>query len=288
MLTASHSPGARARRGFSVVEVLVALVIGAIVGNTVLKLLVRQSEFHSRLRTTREARAVSRGGLNALLGDLRSVEPSGGVVGAAPTVLTVRVPYAFGITCDENTFVIQPVDSLEFAASPPTGYAYRTPAGAYVYRENESITRAGSASDCTNRNINMPGTEVDSVYNVTAGLPTNDPAIATSGTPVLLYRTVAYSFAASTAVPGQTGLWRMITSTGERQEIAAPFHASARFRYIQRSNSDLALDAAPALLSDLVGVELRLVGLSERPMQGGDAVARDSMVTAVFFRNRLH
>ena len=48
----------------------------------------------------REARSVSRGGINRLLSDLRAVE-AGGLQAAAAggQDFTVRVPYGFGVLC---------------------------------------------------------------------------------------------------------------------------------------------------------------------------------------------
>ena len=73
---------------------------------------------------------------------------------------------------------------------------------------------------------------------------------------------------------------------GQSEELAAPFDASAKFRFFIGANIT-AQDAAPADLSTIRGIELNMTGMSERAPRGGVAPQKAPFITAVFFKNRL-
>ena len=93
--------GTLSRRGFTLVELLISLVVTAIIGAALVRMVVSQARFMDQQEAWRQARSVSRGGINRLFSDLRSVEAAGGMVAAAAggQDFTVRVPYAFGVLC---------------------------------------------------------------------------------------------------------------------------------------------------------------------------------------------
>ena len=107
----TRSPS-RARRGFTLVEVLISMVLIAIMGTVLTKLVVTQSRASSRQVLQRNARAVSRGALAIMESELRAVEQSSAFVGGnaltsagisvpAPTAtaFVVNVPWAVGVRC---------------------------------------------------------------------------------------------------------------------------------------------------------------------------------------------
>src|SRR5262249_14707283 len=119
----------QSRQGFTLAEVIVAMVILAIIGTSLVRLLMSQSRFFEKQNASREARVVSRAALNLLLSELRMVETTAGVVAASSTSLTLRVPYAFGIVCGTSgavtTISMLPVDSVMNAEPGFSGYAWR-------------------------------------------------------------------------------------------------------------------------------------------------------------------
>jgi len=72
----SHS---LARRGFTLVELLISLIVTAIIGTALVRMVVSQARFMDQQEAWREARSVSRGGVNRLFSDLRAVEAGGGM-----------------------------------------------------------------------------------------------------------------------------------------------------------------------------------------------------------------
>jgi prepilin-type N-terminal cleavage/methylation domain-containing protein len=293
-----------ARRGFTLVELLLSLVVTAIVGAALVRMVLSQARFMDQQEAWRGARSVSRGGINRLLSDLRVVEATGGLEAAAAggQDFTVRVPYAFGIMCSTTgaltTLSILPVDSAMFAAPGFSGFAWRSAAGAYTYQTAAvSLTNPGTAANCTAAvpvTIH-PGTggALPSINGSPAGKVVNlggaVPLVAAGGPPVgsifFMFRRVRYEFKNSTALPGRTGLYRTMLSGGTTEEIATPFAATARVNFYVL-NTATAQAAVPGTLPNVRGLELKLDGMSERTPGGSSAPKTANVTTSVFFENR--
>ena len=283
-----------ARQGFTLVELLITLIITAIVGAALLRLMMGQARFMDQEEASRSARSVARSGINRLVSDLRAVEATGGLVAAVAggKDFTVRVPYAFGVVCSHlaavTTVSLLPVDSAMYNAPGFSGFAWRNAAGVYIYPAVPAIA-AGTAINCQN-----PGP--DSIHTLPAagGAPAgqiiNLTGVALGPVPprgslVFLYRRVRYEFKASAAVPGQIGLWRTMVTGGQTEELAAPFAATARVNFYVLNNAT-AQAAVPAPLTNTRGLELVLNGLSERAPSGSTVAKSAPVTTSVFFENR--
>jgi prepilin-type N-terminal cleavage/methylation domain-containing protein len=272
------------RRGGTLVELMITMLVISIAGTAFVRLALFQSRHFASQSDARNARAVSRGALNVLLSELRMVEAPGGVVSAIPQQVTVRVPYAFGLLCataaGSSTVSLLPVDSAMYAAAGNVGYGWRGSSGAFTYVENGVTLGAGVDATCTGAGITtLTGGRV---ITVSPALP----AAATVATPVLLSHRVTYGFLASVALPGRLALWRGVDGVALAEELVAPFDTSARFRFYVLNNAD-AQHAAPASLADLRGLELLLNGQGEGTVSGGAAVKTTPVTTAVYFKNRL-
>lgn len=268
------------RRGVTIPEVLIGLVVVAIIGLGITKLITSQARFFATQAAARDARSVARSSMNRIISDLRMVEANGGVVAASATSLTVRVPFAIAVSCDQSVLSLLPADSAQYAAGI-SGYAWRSELGVMTYQE-ASVTIANSASTaCTDAGISVLTSDGGKVVSLSPALPVG----ATPGTPVLLYRRVSYEFKTSAAIPTANGLFRRpLLPDGTEEELSAPFEATAKFRYFV-GNSSVAQDA-PSDLSSIRGVELQLTGVSERAVAGDVASKKEAVVTAIFFKNR--
>jgi len=289
--------GSLGRRGFTLVELLISMIVTAIIGAALVRMVLSQARFMDQQEAWREARSVSRGGINRLLSDLRAVEASGGMVAAAGggQDFTVRVPYAFGVLCGiaANVYSVSllPVDSTMFAEPGYTGFAVRSNAtGAYSYHPSNVLNLAGTTALCLNGLYDsihtvpaLNGSPAGRVVNVTRTAGAIMPA-PLRGSVVYLYRHVRYEFKASVAVPGRTGLWRTMVTGGATEELAAPFDATARVNFYNL-NVTPAQSAVPTL-TDVRGLELLLNGMSERTPSGSAAPKTANMTTSVFFENR--
>ncbi len=270
-------------RGFTLMELLVALVMTGILGVTIVRLLVSTSRFYGQDAARRNARAVSRSALALMESELRMVEVGTGIVSADSFNLTVKVPYALGVLCTSGattaTVSLLPVDSLEFANAGFSGYSYRDSTGNYTDRGAGVSLGTGVATTCTGASLTpLTGSRIITLNPA-------PPATVAIGSAVLLYQQLTYRFGASTAVTGRTGLWRTVAATGVSEEIAAPFDASARFRFFVL-DADTSQAAAPATLSNTRGIGLVLTGASEKTPLGRSAPLTAPLTTAIFFHNR--
>ena len=149
------------RRGFSLAELLVGLVILGIVSVLFTRLIVSQARFFDRQAQSNAARNVSRGTLNRVVSDLRMVEAEGGVISATSTAVTVRVPYAMGVVCQttgnpaETEVTLLPVDSVMYNAPGFYGYGWRdNTTGAFTYVESGAAVGPKQVSGaCTSLQI---------------------------------------------------------------------------------------------------------------------------------------
>ena len=274
------------RKGLSLAELLIGMVILAIVGMALTGTLRSQARYFDHQKTSNLARAVARGPINRVVSDLRMVESRGGMISASATQIEVRVPYAMGVVCGNNSnathISLLPVDSAMYSAPGYSGYAWRGGDGVYRYKEDNQTKEVGTESVCTNAQILSLTSTGGKIIRIMPTLPDT----ASYGTPVFLYRKIRYSFGASAMVPGTTALFRTRMENGQSEELSAPYDASAKFRFFVGA-STVAQDTPPSDLSQIRGIELNMTGLSERAPSGDVAKQKAPFITAVFFKNRL-
>lgn len=278
-----------ARRGFVLAELLVALVIAAILGVALTQLVLSQSRFAALQGGIMQARGGARAALNVMANDFRMVSDSG-LVAATRDSVTVRVPYAFGVACGQSagaTIVsLLPADSASYSAAALSGYAWRDTTGAWVFVRPATVTSAATSS-CSSL--------TPSIVTLTApSWPAQAVAVAPNnirtlpGTQVYLYQTVRYAFAPSGQIPGRIGLWRTVLSTGQRDELVAPFDTSASFQFLIGSTfTSRATPPAPAFLDSVYGLRLLLVAASETAPEGRPQPIQFNLTSNVVFRNHL-
>ncbi|MEO8194984.1 MAG: prepilin-type N-terminal cleavage/methylation domain-containing protein [Gemmatimonadales bacterium] len=275
------------RKGLSLTELIVGMVILGIIGMALTRVMVTQARYFDHQKTANRARNVSRGPLNRVVSDLRMVEALGGVTSASATQISARVPFAIGVVCVSTSSGTQvsllPVDSAMYSSPGYSGYAWRDSQGKYHYVTQGTSHDNGDVAACTGAGVATLTANNAKVVRITPRLTDT----ASVGTPVFLVRNIKYEFKASTAVPGTTGLYRKIVETGAEEELSAPYASDAKFRFYVGS-SVTAQDAPPGDLSTLRGIELNMTGLSEKIPRQGVARQTAPFVTAVFFKNRLN
>jgi prepilin-type N-terminal cleavage/methylation domain-containing protein len=294
MLTMSH----RRHRGFTLIEVMFAMLIVGIIGVAATKLLSSQTRFFDHETNLRAARTISRASTNVMLADLRMVQDSGGVdsVLSDGSLVRVLVPYRVGLVCatlgNTTTVSMLPTDSSVVALSVYSGFAWRNPAtGRYTYvtPANPNSTDAPAAATdptlCTGsgagqaqiRTVSTNGRNGD-ILDLTNSGGSGAPV----GAPVFFWQRVTYSFRASDAYPGRVGLWRNVQG-GSNEELMSPFDTSARFKFY-KAGEDTARTIPPAL-ADIRGLQLVLRAMSPRATSNDLNASTSQLYTAVFFKN---
>lgn len=281
------------RRGFSLAELMVALVIAGIIGIALSRLLINQSRFVSNQDGMMRARASARAGLNVIVQELRMVS-WGGLLQASPESITVRVPYAFGVACSQpsggyQAVVLLPYDSATYASASLRGYAWRDQIGTLHFVEPATLS-AGGSGDCSSLTPPIPalGSTLPT-GTLFIRLSPNDvstPAGDLAGAPVYLFQRVRYELAPSGEFPPRIALWRtQLDGGGEREELVAPFEtATTSFAFLV-GNGLVDQATVPAVLDSVRGIRLRLVGESEEAPQGRTAPSRFDLTTDIVFVN---
>lgn len=286
------APLRTAPRGFTVIELLITVVVLGVVGAGLVQMVLSQGRFMDHQEAARSSRAVSRGSLNRLFAELRSIEAVGGVEAAAAggKDFTLRVPYAWGIMCATaggvTTLSLLPVDSLTYASPGVSGFAWRDASGGYQYVTTAVGLTGVAQTVCNTANVltlpSINGSPAGRTVTV-AGLVT--PPVPPVGTIFFLFQRVRYEFKASAMMPGRVGLWRTLVTTGTTEELAAPMDTTARIRFYVDDNPT-PQTAVPASLSSIRGLEFQLDGQSDRTPYGSSGPTTTWLNTSIFFTNR--
>jgi len=280
----------RAHRGFVLAELLVAMIIAAIIGLSLTQLVISQSRFVALQSAIMQARGGARAALNVMAADLRMVTDSG-LVAAAPDSVTVRVPFAFGVACAQAsgnvTLSLLPADSASYYSATASGYAWRDTTGRFDFVEPATVS-ASFAFLCTWPYITPSITTLGAPgWTALAVAVPNDPRQTPPGPPtgtvVYLYQLVRYAFAPSGQLPGRIGLWRTVLSTGQRDELVAPFDSTSGFQFLDSTLTPR--QTPPANLDTVRGLHLVLIATSEQPPEGRTLPMQFNLTTNVVFRN---
>jgi prepilin-type N-terminal cleavage/methylation domain-containing protein len=272
------------RRGFSLAELMVALVIAGVIGIALTRLLINQSRFVAAQDGYMRARAGARAGLNVMLAELRGVT-WGGLTAATADSVTVRVPFAFGVTCTQpsggyQAIALFPYDSAAYATATLSGWAWRDDTGEWQYEAGGALT-TGTASDCSGAapavNVLTNGTVVRVTPNDTA----TDP-----GRSAYVYQTIRYAIAPSEEITGRYALWRQVLPDGTREELVAPFDTSSGFAFLVGERLSLQT-TVPSPLDSALGLRVRLVGQSEETPEGRTSVTSFDLSSNIVFVNRV-
>jgi prepilin-type N-terminal cleavage/methylation domain-containing protein len=140
------------RRGFTIVEVLVAVTLMGLVGVTMARMLLVNSRYASRQNAMLDSRQAARAALNQMAAELRMVLDSGVLTASAKSIV-VRIPYAAGLACEKSGTALiaslAPPDSLLYAQALAWGLTWRDTTGYYTNTNTKQLSIGVSAPAVT-------------------------------------------------------------------------------------------------------------------------------------------
>lgn len=163
----------RGRRGFSIVELLIALVMMGVIGLVASRLMLGQQRFYQRTNEQMGMRRELRTALSLLPAELRSISSSGGDIRTFDAnSITFRSVMGIGVVCarTNNSIDIPPTN---MARNSLSGWYSQPAIGDTIWAFNDSLSRGAEDDVWTPLRI----TAVQSSTGYCAGSPYTDAAL---------------------------------------------------------------------------------------------------------------
>jgi prepilin-type N-terminal cleavage/methylation domain-containing protein len=296
-MSSSSRPGPSA--GFTLIEVLIALVLALIVGGVIFQVVKGQSQFVSAQTARQEVQQNARGALEILAGDLRAVPPQG-LVSATATSITFLLPRAWGLSCGGGTtstrYGIFPADlTTTMTSMGTTSGMLADTTGAAAWGPNPgagvswahvdsvaafSLSTAGGPCS-TIRDPTMSQTAVQGLRIKGSSLPA-----ATAGNTIFLYQYVKYDVAKVNneeywlrRTMGMTG------TTPQQQPLAGPLVSDQGLTFTYYQGSGTTVLPAPAYAT-LASIGRIGISVSVRNRAKTGATQTETQTMTVLLRNR--
>lgn len=301
-MTRPSRDGARreARAGFTLIEILIALMISGLVVSSIFQVLQGNSRFVQLQSSREEVQQNARAALDVIAGDLRAVPPTAIVEMEADRIRFYQ-PRAWGVLCNTLTpstatawvlFPASVVPADSFYARPSWGLAVEqtgdplTHTGTFLFVN--STTRVTSGDPCGAIQSTTSAQRVRLGFTK-SGSPFITGGSVAPGTQVMLFEEMRYDVAASTTA-GVPGNWirRMAGYSGSSpnmQPMAGPVPAAGALRFTYLRADGVTPAAIPAQVRQ-IGIE---VVTQSRAVsnQGGVPTPQqvDSARTDIYLRN---
>jgi prepilin-type N-terminal cleavage/methylation domain-containing protein len=269
------------RRGFSLVEMIIVLVLAGIVSTAAFSMFTTQNRLNAAMTALGESQESARSAVQVAASELRSAS-SGSVISASSDRLVVRVPIVVGVICGEGASnhvgVYFPMDGRvidlrteadgKMLLNANVGWQRRSFAG------TDGFLGASSRQICADAGNGTAGDDGD--YATLLG---RDPV----GTPIMIYRDVTYSFATSALDPSRRGFFR--TAHREEVELAQGFSSRTGLEYMVSNDGVWRTSVANNRLDDISAVRVlaEVSGVASSGSSTGNATF--SLVREIQLRN---
>ena len=300
-----------ARGGFTLVELLVALVLLAVVGGTLGTLLVSQYRIFNRTRGATQMQRDLRTGLGLLPMDLRGASRAGGdITQLTDTAIALRATIGSSIVCSRPAPGVVALPPLNGARADLTQWHTQPQPGdiALLYDEFERTgpeddrwlpytiqSMTETAGECTGAPFTDPTDDPPASkprWRLT--LSDDPPPTVVAGMPIRFLRPTRYSLYQPGTDPDAwyLGYRELVQGTWtEIEPIAGPFErprgntSGIRFAYFDTLGNALATPAADRI--GRIDLSFRTRSLLRAGGTRDSLVLRDSVSVRVALRNRL-
>ncbi|GMR12227.1 MAG: hypothetical protein BMS9Abin29_0416 [Gemmatimonadota bacterium] len=259
------TPLVTGRRGFTLVEAIIALTISTLLVGLVTSVFLAQNSFYASVAERGEVQDNLRSITQLIASEARAVAP-GGVIVADSTRFAIRVPMRVAGLCAGGDRVRIP-RFAQMSTADMSGYAIHDGSGNWDFRTSTwaglfDRVDATAAGRCADNGADTAGIVPDFV-----NLTIPDPMAV--GDVVMIYREVEFLIAVSTLDPTRQGLFRGPYG-GSLVEFASGLTNVTHFQY-RLGTSTYQTSVAPANLQLVDGVRLIAVAESNRTATGGYA-----------------
>lgn len=296
----------RARRGFTLIEMMIAIVLTVLVMGALITILVRQQRFYGNTAQLLEARSQVRQAAAIIPTDLRGISTVGGdIISMDETELVVNGTFGSSVICalSGGNIVLPPVDPD--AGNPVTTWAATPATGDTVYVFNEGLTpnafddswtpyevgttvtwETGTCPTSTGLTSAADASKSVLKFSVVGGLAST----ITAGAPVRFVRRVEYSLFEADNGQWYLGYCSPTCGTEGPGVLAGPLvpldgtdGPGVRFSYLDNTDTETTNPAQVAQVGIVVSAQTRgsanLTGFQS-------AVLGDSLRLSVAIRNR--
>lgn len=255
-------------RGFTLVEIVVALVISGVLAGVIFQLVSGQERFVSVQGAREEVQQNGRAALELISAELRGVNAEG-IDSAGPSYVRFRIPRTWGLVCGNGgaagtlVVVFPGADLAAFRSGGADRVAVRDSmpglATRWRFAPVSDVTPAAGAgaAQCPSLTPDAGRVQVRTLTGVPASVPVQ------LGEPAYLYDVVAYDVAGSNA-PGD---WLRRTDSGPAQPLAGPLAADGtgpvfRLRYFNAAGGEIPQPINAAARATIAAIQVRVTTAS--------------------------
>lgn len=267
---------ARRPSGFTLVELMVAIVISGILVGVIFQFLLGQTRF-ARLQSAREeVQQNARVALDVISSDLRAIGPQG-IIAASANAITYRAPRAWGVVCGYSGGSLALV--FPGPAAPMLKAGSDSLAVGSNFHQVSDVTGDGSgAAAACNAGV-APNPAITAaegrarLYNLPAGAPTY-----LRRQDAYVYDRLTYDIGTSAAVPGAT--WIRRNPGSGAQPLAGPLPANGGLVFAYEDGNG-ATTADPNAMR-----RIKVTVTTNSRARFKDQAQADTDSTIIYLRNR--